>query len=166
MGSSLKCRKIVMFSFHEIILWFTHYFESYLCGKSDCNFFWDIWYMWRIVIIVIWTLFSKMPVNQKPLNRIGIFWYQFTPRKLLYLLVSLYLVKFGPHWLSVFFWGGGGAPCIPDTWKIERKKSFSQEMWIWSCHELTFWQRVPYSQHQRRNNGSVQELWHIVTFWG
>ena len=43
-----------------------------------------------------------MPVNQKSLNRIGIFWYQFTPRKLLYHLVSLNLVKFGPHWLSVF----------------------------------------------------------------
>ena len=64
--------------------------------------------MWRIVIIVIWTLFRKMPVNQKPLNRIGIFWYQFTPRKLLYLLVSLNFVKFGPHWLSVLFW----PPCI------------------------------------------------------
>ena len=44
-----------------------------------------------------------MPVNQKPLSWIGIFWYQITPRKLLYLLVSLNLVKFGPHWLSVFF---------------------------------------------------------------
>ena len=69
--------------------------------------------MWCIVIIVIWPLFRKMPVNQKPLNRIGIFWYQFTPRKLLYLMVSLNFIKFGPHWLSVFFffffWG---APCI------------------------------------------------------
>ena len=55
------------------------------------------------VIIVIWPLFRRMPVNQKPLNRIGIFWYQFTPRKLLYLLISLNLVRFGPHWLSVFF---------------------------------------------------------------
>ena len=45
MGSSLKCREIVIFSLHEIILWFTHYFESYPCGKSDCNFFWDIWYI-------------------------------------------------------------------------------------------------------------------------
>ena len=44
MESSLKCREIVIFSLHEIILWFTHYFESYSCGKSDCNFFWDIWY--------------------------------------------------------------------------------------------------------------------------
>ena len=50
MGSSLKCREIVIFSLHEIILWFTHYFESYPCGKSDCNFFWDIWYIhpWHI----------------------------------------------------------------------------------------------------------------------
>ena len=64
--------------------------------------------MWRIVIIVIWPLFRKMPVNQKPLNWIGIFWYQFTPRKLLYLLVSLNMVKFDPHWLSVFI----GPPCI------------------------------------------------------
>ena len=45
MEFSLKCRKIVIFSLHEIILWFTHYFESYPCGKSDCNFFWDIWYI-------------------------------------------------------------------------------------------------------------------------
>ena len=30
-----------------------------------------------------------------------IFWYQFTPRKLL--MISVHLVKFGPHWLSVFF---------------------------------------------------------------
>ena len=59
-------------------------------------------YYVRIVIIVIWPLFRKMPVDQKPLNRIGIFWYQFTPRKLLYLLVSLNLLKFGPHWLSFF----------------------------------------------------------------
>ena len=69
--------------------------------------------MWSIVIIVIWPLFRKMPVNQKPLNRIGILWYQFTLRKLLYLLVSLNLVKFGPHWLSVFFFFfflGGGHP--------------------------------------------------------
>ena len=40
MGSSLLCREIVIFSLHEIILWFTHYFESYPCGKSNCNFFW------------------------------------------------------------------------------------------------------------------------------
>ena len=49
-----------------------------------------------------------MPVNQKPLNRIGIFWYHFTPRKLLYHMVSVKLVKFGPHGLSVFL----GPPCI------------------------------------------------------
>ena len=29
------------------------------------------------------AIVQKMPVNQKPLKRIGIFWYQFTPRKLL-----------------------------------------------------------------------------------
>ena len=45
-----------------------------------------------------------MAANQKPLNQIGIFWYQFTPRKLLYLMISRNLVKFGPH----FF----GPPCI------------------------------------------------------
>ena len=56
------------------------------------------------VIVVIRPLFRKMAANQKPLNQIGIFWYQFTPRKLLYLMISLNLVKFGPHWLSVF-WG-------------------------------------------------------------
>ena len=44
---------------------------------------------------VIWPLFRKMPVNQKTLNRIGIFWYYFTPRKLLYLMISVNLVKFG-----------------------------------------------------------------------
>ena len=43
-----------------------------------------------------------MDANQKPLNQIGIFWYQFTPRKLFYLMVSVNLVKFGSHWLSVF----------------------------------------------------------------
>ena len=48
------------------------------------------------------TIVRKMPVNQKLLNRIGIFWYQFFPRKLLYPVVSVDLVKFGPHWLSVF----------------------------------------------------------------
>ena len=58
--------------------------------------------MWSMVIIVIWPLFRQMPANQKPLNRIEIFWYQFTPRKLLYHMVSLDLVKFGPHGLSVF----------------------------------------------------------------
>ena len=41
------------------------------------------------VIIVIWSLFRKMAANQKPLNQIGIFWYQFTPRKLLYLMISV-----------------------------------------------------------------------------
>ena len=29
------------------------------------------------------------------------FWYHFTPRKLLYLMVSVNFVKCGPHWLSV-----------------------------------------------------------------
>ena len=33
------------------------------------------------------------------------FWYQFFPRKLLYHVVSVDLVKFGPHWLSVFLGG-------------------------------------------------------------
>ena len=44
-GVFTECREIVIFSYLEIILWFTHHFESYLCGKSDCNFFWDIWYI-------------------------------------------------------------------------------------------------------------------------
>ena len=61
--------------------------------------------MWSRVKIVIWPLFRKMPVNQKPLNRIEIFWYHFTRRKLLYLMVSVILVKFGPHGLSVFLGG-------------------------------------------------------------
>ena len=65
--------------------------------------------MWSmVIIIVIWPLFRKMPANQKPLNRIEIFWYQFTPRKLLWHVVSINLVKFGPHWLSVFL----GPLCI------------------------------------------------------
>ena len=50
-----------------------------------------------------------MTANQKPLNQIGIFWYQFTPRKLLYLTISVNLIKFGPHWLSVFL---GGHPVL------------------------------------------------------
>ena len=53
MGSSLKCREIVIFSLHEIILWFTHYFESYPCGKSDCNFFWDIWYSYISLFLLV-----------------------------------------------------------------------------------------------------------------
>ena len=68
--------------------------------------------MWSMVIFVIWPLFRKMPANQKPLNRIGIFRYQFTPRQLLYHMVSVNLVNFGPYGLSVFFffffWRGGG----------------------------------------------------------
>ena len=32
-----------------------------------------------------------MAANQKPLNQIGIFWYQFTPRKLLYLIIYVNL---------------------------------------------------------------------------
>ena len=60
------------------------------------------------VKIEIQPLFRKMAANQKPLNQIGMFWYQFTPRKLLYLMISLNLVKFVPHWLSVFL----GPPCI------------------------------------------------------
>ena len=65
--------------------------------------------VWTMVIIMIWPLFRNMNqynnqnfINEKPLNRIGIFWYHFTPRKLLYLMVSVNLVKFGPHGLSVF----------------------------------------------------------------
>ena len=58
------------------------------------------------VKIVIRALFRKMAANQKPLNQIGIFWYQFTPRKLLYLMIPLNLVKICPHWLSVL----GGHP--------------------------------------------------------
>ena len=57
---------------------------------------------------MIWPLFRKMAANQKLLNQIGIFWYQFTPRKLLYLMISVNMVKFGPHWLYVFFL----PPCI------------------------------------------------------
>ena len=57
-----------------------------------------------------------MPANQKPLNQIEIFWYHFTPRKLLYHIVSLNLVKFGPHWLFCFFC----QPCIMRTVSLER----------------------------------------------
>ena len=32
------------FIFSEVMLWFILYFESYWCGKSDCNFVWDIRY--------------------------------------------------------------------------------------------------------------------------
>ena len=48
------------------------------------------------------TIVWKMPVNKKLLNRIGIFWYHFTPRKLLYYMISVKFVKFGPLGLSVF----------------------------------------------------------------
>ena len=84
------------------------------------------------VIIVIWPLFRKMAANQKPLNQIEIFWYQFTPRKLLYLMKSVNLAKFGPHWLSFFFFfgGGGGPPCInrvsPQT---NEKEPLEQHNW-------------------------------------
>ena len=37
--------------------------------------------MWSMVMI--WPLFRKMPVNQKTLNQIGIFWYHFTPRNVI-----------------------------------------------------------------------------------
>ena len=57
--------------------------------------------MWSMVIIVIWPLFKKKIVNKKPLNRIGIFWYHFTPRKIPYFMVSFNLVKFGSHGLWV-----------------------------------------------------------------
>ena len=68
-------------------------------------------FMWSlIIIIVIWTLFRKMPANQKPLNRIGKFWYHFTPRKIPYLMVSVNLVTFGLHGLSV--WVFSLPPCI------------------------------------------------------
>ena len=52
-----------------------------------------------------------MAGDQKPLNQIGIFLVSITPRKLLYLMISVNLIKFVPHWQSVFFfsfWGGGG----------------------------------------------------------
>ena len=55
-----------------------------------------------------------MAANQKPLNQIGIFWYQFTPRKLLYLMILVNFVKFGPHWLSVFI----GPLCIYKSYTI------------------------------------------------
>ena len=45
-----------------------------------------------------------MAANQKPLHQIGIFWYQFTPRKLLYLND---ITKFGQIWSTLavrFFW--------------------------------------------------------------
>ena len=50
------------------------------------------------------TIVWKMPVNQKLLNRIGIFWYHFTPRKLLYHMISLNLGQLG----CPFFFG---PPC-------------------------------------------------------
>ena len=45
-----------------------------------------------------------MPANQKPLNRLELLWYQFTPREILYHMVSVNFVKFGPHGLSGIFW--------------------------------------------------------------
>ena len=71
------------------------------------------------VIIVIWPLFRNMTANQKSLNQIEIFWYQFTPRKLLYLMISVNLVKFCPHWLSGFF----GPLCTVRPTKKETHKS-------------------------------------------
>ena len=53
-----------------------------------------------------------MPANQKQLNQTGMFWYQFTPRKLLY-----DISKFGQVWSTFmtfffffFFFGGGSHP--------------------------------------------------------
>ena len=57
-----------------------------------------------------------MPVNQKPVNQIMIFWYHFTPRKLLYLMIAIHLVKFGPHLLVVL----GGHP----VYKIKKLHLF------------------------------------------
>ena len=60
-------------------------------------------------------VYKKCLPIKKPLNRIEIFWYQFTPRKLLYHMVSVNLVKFGPQW-AVLFWRG--PPCISPSWDI------------------------------------------------
>ena len=41
------------------------------------------------------TIVLKNSCQSKPLNQIGIFWYQFTPRELLYLMISVNLVHIG-----------------------------------------------------------------------
>ena len=68
MGSSLKCREIVIFSLHEIIFWFIHYFESYPCGKSDCNFFLGHMVWWFVYIIIIHACILVYP------DQTGLFW--------------------------------------------------------------------------------------------
>ena len=97
------------------ITWSGQPWEQAIWNKRSCSL-----HALCGALSLMW-LFRKMPVNQKPLIRIGIFWYQFTPRKLLYLLVSLNLVKFGPHWLSVFF----GPPCIYRVSPQKRNARFS-----------------------------------------
>ena len=84
----------------RITTWSMQLWKQVIWTKRSCS----LHVPWAWACIVIWPLFRKMPINQKPLNRIRIFWYHFTPRKLLYLMVSINLVKFGPHGLSVF-WG-------------------------------------------------------------
>ena len=87
---------------------------------------------------MIWPLFRKMAANQKPLNQIGIFWYQFTPRKLLYLVILVNLVKFGPHWLSFF----GGPPCIMLSLKrIVTIQDSGDKKSNWSC-ETSFYRQA------------------------
>ena len=49
------------------------------------------------------TIVWKMAANHKPLNRIGKILNYFTPRKIPYLMVSVNLVIFGSHWLTI--WG-------------------------------------------------------------
>ena len=99
MGSSLKCREIVIFSLHEIILWFTHYFESYPCGKSDCNFFWDIWYV-RPIWITLWTFnlpscrLLTASSNQCLLKKNNLFLFSLNFILMFYVAYHFYIIQF------------------------------------------------------------------------
>ena len=62
-----------------------------------------------------------MPANQKPFNQIGIFGYHLTPRKLLYLMVSVNLVHVGcQFWeATLYHWSS--------QWRFPLRKS--QDRW-------------------------------------
>ena len=86
--------------------------------------------MWNMVIIVIWPLFRKMPVNQKPLNRIGIFWYHFTPRKLLYLMVSDYIWSNLVHTEYYLYYIHCIRVVVCQFWKFNKNMNYFFPHWL------------------------------------
>ena len=56
-GIFCKMQVISCSSYPEIILRFILYFENHWCGKSDCNYFWDIRYSIRNKCKGRWSFF-------------------------------------------------------------------------------------------------------------